>query len=214
MAAVTSKENIDFMNALSVNEYVDQFNQFANKTAQAIIGMGRVVHRAKSSLGKDFDVFCTAIRFKRESSAIRKLDQIGKMADFLDKHANRLPNTWTTVYRLTQLGRELLEEAIAGDVVSPSMSGLEAGRLVHKMLGTQPRSKNNTRASIASIPQQAANDSVYAFTIQFDGCPTPDEVATIESVLKDVALNSGNCSVLRSNPLDVLMQVEIQTSVA
>lgn len=47
MAAITSQENIAFVNALCVNDYVVEFNQFANKTAQAIIGMGRVVHRAK-----------------------------------------------------------------------------------------------------------------------------------------------------------------------
>ena len=198
----------------AVNEYVVEFTQFANKTAQAIIGMGRVVHRAKSTLGKDFDVFCAAIRFNKDSSAIRKLYQIGKMADFLDKYADRLPNTWTTVYRLTQLGDSMLEDAIEAGVVHASMSGLEAGRLVHKMLDTQPRSKKSTLASVASTPLQAANDGVYAFTIQFDGCPNPAEVATIESVLKDVATNSGNCSVLRSNPLEVLMQVEIQTSAA
>ncbi len=199
----------------AVNEYVVEFTQFANKTAQAIIGMGRVVYKAKSELNKElFKTFCDVIRFDKDSSAIRKLYQIGKKADFLENYADRLPNTWTTVYRLTQLTDAVLEEAIEAGAVHASMSGLEAGRFVHRMLGTQPRSKKNTLASVASTPQQAANDGVYAFTIQFDGCPNPAEVATIESVLKDVATNSGNCSVLRSNPLEVLMQVEIQTSAA
>lgn len=198
----------------AVNEYVVEFTQFANKTAQAIIGMGRVVHRAKSTLGKDFGVFCAAIRFDTKSSAIRKLDQIGKMAELLDKYADRLPNTWTTVYRLTQLGDDLLEQALNADVVSPTMSGIEAGRLVHRLRGTQPRSKKNTLASVASTQQQAANDGGYAFTIRFTDYPNLNEVKNIESLLDRVASESGNCSILRSDPLDKLIQSDIQISAA
>jgi len=197
----------------AVNEYVVEFTQFANKTAQAIIGMGRVVHRAKSTLGKDFGTFCAAIRFDKKSSAIRKLDQIGKKADFLEKHADRLPNTWTTVYRLTQLTNDVLEGLIADEVVHPSMSGLEAGRVVHENLGTQPRSKKNTVVA-APMSTIAANDGGYTFTIHFGTCPNPDVVATIEKVLNDVAINSGNCSVLRSEPLELLMQNQSQATAA
>lgn len=199
----------------AVNEYVVEFTQFANKTAQAIIGMGRVVYKAKSELNKElFKTFCDVIRFDKDSSAIRKLYQIGKKADFLENYADRLPNTWTTVYRLTQLTDAVLEEAIEAGAVHASMSGLEAGRFVHRMLGTQPRSKKNTLASVASTPQQAANDGVYAFTIQFVGCPSLADAVNIEKVLHDVATNSGNCSILRNDPLDKLIQSDVQISVA
>lgn len=202
--AIATSNNALSPNA-AVNAYAVQFNQFASKTAEAIIGMARVVYNAKSSLSiQNFNQFCDAIKLKKESSAIRKLTQIGKKADFLERYADRLPNTWTTVYRLTQLTNDVLEDLIAKEDVHPSLSGLEAGRLVHLRLGTTPRSKKNTATSAATA-QAAANDEVYSFTIHFERIPERAKASDLEEKLNQFARETSNCSVIRSLSLDQLL---------
>jgi hypothetical protein len=54
MTTIINTQTNVLNNAQSVNAYVAEFNLFAAKTADAIIGMGRVVFRAKQNLGSDF----------------------------------------------------------------------------------------------------------------------------------------------------------------
>jgi|LauGreDrversion4_2_1035121.scaffolds.fasta_scaffold49483_2 hypothetical protein len=205
MADITTTENLNKVNAICVDAYVSEFNLFAAKTADAIIGMGRVVFRAKQNLGSDFAKFCEDIRFKEKSSAIRKLEQIGRKADFLEKYADRLPNTWTTVYRLTQLGNDVLETAIEKGAVHATMTGIDAGKLLVQFNGVPASSKRNIKQIVSSAPV-AANDGAYEITLRFDGVPDRAKVQSLEMVVNGLAATTGNCNVIRSQPLDVLMQ--------
>ena len=211
MADITSTENLNKVNALCVENYVTEFNHFAAKTADAIIGMGRVVFRAKQNLGDDFAKFCKDIRFKEKSSAIRKLEQIGRKADFLEKYADSLPNTWTTVYRLTQLGNDVLATAIEKGAVHATMTGIEAGKLLVQLNGQPVSSKRNIKQIVSAAPV-AANDAAYEITLRFDGVPDRAAVTTLEMVVNDLAASTGNCNVIRSQPLDVLMQDQSQAA--
>ena len=205
MADITTAENLNKVNAICVDAYVSEFNLFAAKTADAIIGMGRVVFRAKQNLGSDFARFCKEIRFKEKSSAIRKLEQIGRKADFLEKYADRLPNTWTTVYRLTQLGNDVLETAIEKGAVHATMTGIDAGKLLDQFNGVPASSKRNIKQIVSSAPA-AANDGAYEITLRFDGVPDRAKVQSLEMVVNGLAATTGNCNVIRSQPLIVLMQ--------
>ena len=205
MADITTAENLNKVNAICVDAYVSEFNLFAAKTADAIIGMGRVVFRAKQNLGSDFARFCKEIRFKEKSSAIRKLEQIGRKADFLEKYADRLPNTWTTVYRLTQLGNDVLETAIEKGSVHATMTGIDAGKLLDQFNGVPASSKRNIKQIASAVPL-AANDGAYEITLRFDGVPDRAKVQSLEMVVNGLAATTGNCNVIRSQPLIVLMQ--------
>ena len=205
MADITTAENLNKVNAICVDAYVSEFNLFAAKTADAIIGMGRVVFRAKQNLGSDFARFCKEIRFKEKSSAIRKLEQIGRKADFLEKYADRLPNTWTTVYRLTQLGNDVLETAIEKGSVHATMTGIDAGKLLDQFNGVPASSKRNIKQIVSAAPA-AANDGAYEITLRFDGVPDRAKVQSLEMVVNGLAASTGNCNVIRSQPLIVLMQ--------
>ena len=211
MTTIINTQTNVLTNTKSVNAYVAEFNQFAAKTADAIIGMGRVVFRAKQNLGSDFSQFCKDIRFKETSSAIRKLEQIGRKADFLEKYADRLPNTWTTVYRLTQLGNDVLESAIEAGNVHATMTGIDAGKLLIQFNGTPLSSKRNIK-QIASAAPEAANDGVYEITLRFDGVPDRAKVQNLEMVVNAVAATTGNCNVMRSQSLEVLMKDQPQVA--
>jgi hypothetical protein len=194
MADITSTENLNKVNALCVDNYVAEFNHFA-----------------KQNLGKDFGKFCSLIRFEEKSSAIRKLEQIGRKADFLEKYADHLPNTWTTVYRLTMLNESTFEEAVRVEDIKPAMTGLKAGELLAKQNGTFSCSKKNIKQLAAAIPV-AANDATYEITLRFDGVPDRAKVQNLEMVVNGLAATTGNCNVIRSQWLEVLMQDQPQVA--
>ncbi len=211
MTSIITTTNNTLSNAKSINEYVVEFNYFAAKTADAIIGMGRVVFRAKQNLGSEFTKFCEGIRFEEKSSAIRKLEQIGRKADFLEKYADCLPNTWTTVYRLTQLNENIFEEAVNSEDIKPAMTGAEAGKLLAKQNGAMISSKRNIK-QIALATPVAANDNFYELTLRFDGVPDRSKVTNLEIAINGMAATTGNCNVIRSQPLDILMQDQPQVA--
>ena len=163
--------------------------------------MGRVVFRAKQNLGSEFAKFCEGIRFEEKSSAIRKLEQIGRKADFLEKYADCLPNTWTTVYRLTQLNED----------IKPAMTRAEAGKLIAKQNGAMISSKRNIKQVALATPV-AANDNFYELTLRFDGVPDRSKVTNLEIAINGMAATTGNCNVIRSQPLDILMQDQPQVA--
>lgn len=211
MTTIATTQNNIVTSTKSVNDYVVEFNQFAIKTANAVIEMAHVVFCAKRDLGADFEKFCGGISFSPKSSAIRKLIRIGERAEFLMRYAEKLPSTWTTVYRLTQLTDQVFEEAIRNEEIKPAMTGLKAGEILARQNGTLRCSKQNIKQA-ATVATEAANDGVYEITLRFDGIPDRAKVQSLEVVVNAVAATTGNCNVMRSQPLEALMKDQPQVA--
>lgn len=130
-AVLTAKEA---SKSSDIDQYVRQFRELSFKTSEAIIDMGMVVCLARSNLvaNGQFEQFCKAIGYGSKSSSIRKFEQIGKQADLLIKHAGKLPNNWTSLYILVQLGDQALEDLLDADEISSDMTGAEIKQLVVK----------------------------------------------------------------------------------
>ena len=205
MTTIINTQTNNLTNTKSVNDYVVEFNQFAIKTANAVIEMAHVVFCAKRDLGTDFEKFCSGISFSSKSSAIRKLIRIGERAEFLMKYAEKLPSTWTTVYRLTQLTDQVFEEAVRNEEIKPAMTGLNAGEILARQNGTLRCSKQNIKQTATAAPE-AANDGVYAITLRFDGTPNFADAHELEKMVSRLAATTGNCNVIRSQSLDRMMQ--------
>lgn len=87
--------------------FFSQYSLFAIKTAQSTVEMCRVVSEAKQELSKEeFSEFCTDIGHKGEDSTIRKYLAIGAAYDRLIQYADKLPNSWTSIYTITQIPSE------------------------------------------------------------------------------------------------------------
>lgn len=87
--------------------YVSAYSLFAVKTAQATVEMCRVVFEAKEELSKEeFSEFCNDIGHKGEDSTIRKYLAIGAAYERLIQYADKLPNSWTSIYTITQIPSE------------------------------------------------------------------------------------------------------------
>ena len=87
--------------------FYSQYSLFAVKTAQSTVEMCRVVFEAKEELSKEeFSEFCTDIGHKGEDSTIRKYLAIGAAYERLIQYADKLPNSWTSIYTITQIPSE------------------------------------------------------------------------------------------------------------
>ena len=196
-----------------VIKFVDQFNQFSRRSAEAVIGMGRTVLEAKQALvtKNDFQRFCNGIRFDNGSSALRKLEQIGKKADILDKYLDRLPSCWTTLYYLSQLNEKQLQQGFDEKRIDHTISGDQAKELVAEIRGFgSPKDSIQATQSTTASGKQAANDSPldigYALTVRFDKTPTPAQAVMIEQAIRDIlALKLVDGQVTRSAALDDLL---------
>ena len=84
-----------------------EYSLFAVKTAQSTVEMCRVVFEAKEELSRDeFSNFCTDIGHKGEDSTVRKYLAIGAAYERLIQYADKLPNSWTSIYTITQIPSE------------------------------------------------------------------------------------------------------------
>jgi hypothetical protein len=215
---VSQSSNLDL--AAPYAAYVVQFNQFRSKTAESIIGMAETVYLAKKNLqnangkGKEkdlqFEEFCKGIRFNGKSSAIRKFLQIGEMADMLKRHADNLPNTWTTIYTLTQLGKDVLEKMIEEQRVIASITAQEAKALI----GEKTESSGDGEAQEAQKGKSAANDSTldegYTFTLRLDKAPTNEEAVMLNHSIRALMKAKGiEVQVTLSAAMETILSVEI-----
>ena len=88
-------------------QLVSDYSHFAVKTAQSTVEMCRVVFEAKQQLSREeFSEFCTDIGQKGEDSTVRKYLAIGAAYERLIQYADKLPNSWTSIYTLTQIPSE------------------------------------------------------------------------------------------------------------
>ena len=191
-----------------VGKYVAQFNTFGRKSAEGVIGMGQTVLEAKEKLEdeNEFRRFCNRIRFENGSSAIRKLIQIGKKADLLNRHLERLPSSWTTLYQMSQLTEEQLEDGLARRLIDHTTSGERAKRMVAELRGLPPRQK--PRPPMPPV-QQSANDTRidgYSLNVRFCMTPSASEATMIEQAIRDIlAFKLIDGQVTRSAALDDLL---------
>jgi hypothetical protein len=114
----------------AVNEplvpYIEQYKQFAKVGAEGIIDQCFTLVKAEDDLSKkNFRRFCEELKLSPESSTYRKLKKIGEAADRLKGVADRVPNSWTTLYQLAKLEREVFDRVLTSGQLHPAMTAQE-----------------------------------------------------------------------------------------
>ena len=140
----------------SSSYYVEHFKAFAIKTAQSTLEMCRVVAEAKKALSKDrFLTFCKDIGHDQEDATIRKYITIGNKYEQFIKYAELLPNSWTSIYMITQLPSEVFESFVLTGNSMANMKGDQIKQLIapKKSDQDQPKAKSDQSDS----PNVAAN---------------------------------------------------------
>lgn len=157
----------------NVIEYADKFNGYAVKTAEAIIQMAKVVNDAKNALGAiDYEEFCSQVGYKSDSSTIRKLKSIGEKYETLLSRSKSLPSNWTTIYQISRLTSELIDQKINEGVITPTMDGKNLPVRLG-LSNPKPDVPNGTAKSLT-------------FKVDFDLIPSPKLKAKLKSILKEL----------------------------
>jgi hypothetical protein len=129
----------------AATDYVASFNSFAIKTAKSTLEMCRVVYEAKSELeATDFEKFCEAIARSHEDSTIRKYLAIGSRYHEFISYADRMPNSWTSIYLITTIPSDKLLTMINDE---KSLKNLTAQQ-IKKLISDEPTTDNNKKILI------------------------------------------------------------------
>ena len=134
------KANTNQIVTAAVSDYVEQFNFFANKSAEAVLEMCQVVYQANRTLSKDeFIAFAGGINLKLTSSTVSKWKTIGENYARLIKHKEYLPCAWTTIYNITKLDDVRLEQGISDKHICETMNNIDLKKVDPALFPTKAR---------------------------------------------------------------------------
>ncbi len=199
-----------------------EYSNFAVKTAQSTIEMCRVVYEAKTSLTKDeYLTFLKDIGHKSETSTIRKYLAIGEQYDKLIQYTDLLPNSWTSIYTITQLSSETFDALAMTDTDMSVMSGKQIKSLIEMKkpstsassitsATSQTKSSNSLNttncSNISSLANQNTDEAIDRIEATSDSA-TADQIdwTTSNNNCIDVVSTDGTYEVLvrfKSKPTD------------
>ena len=153
-AAINNVPNRTDIIVPEVASYVDKYRHFAKQSAEAIINLALTLCEAEEKLSAvNFTLFCDQVSLEKKGSTYRKLKAIATNAARFMPVMDRLPNTWTTIYKLATIDAAQFDALVTNGAISPFMTMKEI----------------NDQLNIES-PAKAGNDNKEAdFTISVDG---------------------------------------------
>ena len=84
--------------------FVDRYQSFVRKTAEAILGLAETLQQAEEELkSDDFASFCGSVGLVKGSSTYSKLKTIAQNLERFRPIIGRVPSNWTTIYKLSKL---------------------------------------------------------------------------------------------------------------
>ena len=160
-----------------------EYANFAVKTAQSTVEMCRVVSVAKKTLSSsEYSEFLNDIGHKSETSTIRKYLAIGDQYDKLIQYTNLLPNSWTSIYSITQLSSDTFDALAATDTDMSKMSGKEIKSLLDL---------NKPKPSAPSALSSSAKSSVVASqSVTADAANSSDATASTHKQSEEAKLDA------------------------
>ena len=181
-----------------------EYSNFAVKTAQSTVEMCRVVFEAKNSLTKDeYLSFLKDIGHKSETSTIRKYLAIGEQYDKLIQYTELLPNSWTSIYTITQLSSETFDALAMTDTDMSVMSGKQIKSLIEMKKPTTSAS-SITSATTQTKSSNSLNTTNCASTSSFTNQNIDDAVDHSEIKNNSVTEHQTDWTTSYNNCIDVV----------
>jgi hypothetical protein len=168
----TNFVNVEIIDA-KVDAYVERFKMSMKQTAKSIIDMGNTIYEACRYLGEvPLGQFCDQIEMKSTDPMFKKLKKIGEMHARLEANVEKLPNAWTTIYKLAQMTEDEFVKIVDANILSPDVTAKE----INNCLG-----KTKTRNEIAN----ATSNSITISFAQVNVANAALLVAKIEQLEKE-----------------------------
>ena len=167
----------------TVRPFINEFSHFANKSAENVLEMCKVVASAKSALPDTlFNQFCLAIGLKKDASAISKMAKIGKRYTILSQYKNHLPSAWTTLYRLSDMGDEAFKAAIEARQIHCNMTAKDLNAIAPSKVNSKRRS------GCITINQSHSNEVApcQSFTLKSAIVLNGEQIAAVKAKLSAI----------------------------
>ena len=168
-----------------VKNYAETFCGFMTKTAENYLEMGRVVMEADKNLNKnDFKAFLFMVGVDKNSTTLRKLKSIGVKYDLLKANLNSLPSAWTTLYEISRLGNEKIEENIEKGLIHPRVEGVD----VKVMIDPHYIEKQAQKPKAKSVPNGTTgpeDTTKYGFEVVLTDLPNFETMNMVRKILKE-----------------------------
>lgn len=131
----------------NLSKYIDQYNSFARKTAESIIQLARTLIEAKNNLDPiEFETFTKKVNVDVNSSTYKKLMVIGNKASRFDADLEKLPQTWTTIYRLAKIDADQYELLSSNNVITPFMTAKDITNKINISSANEKPNKKSKEA--------------------------------------------------------------------
>lgn len=190
-------------------QFVSDYSLFAIKTAQSTVEMCRVVFEAKERLSKEeFSEFCSDIGHKGEDSTIRKYLAIGAAYDRLIQYADKLPNSWTSIYTITQIPSETFNSLAQVGESFAKLSGNQIKALVEinsvskKSPSTDATSSAKSTVEVVSSKTPTASSNEDAQKSLESNSETSSEVIDVVTASTDEISTDDDSSNLSNTDTD------------
>ncbi len=122
-----------------IQRYTQEFLSFAKASTENTIAMCELLNRAKvefrekeqNNKNKLFNLLCESIGYPKGANdpTIKKYVRIGESAQRFRPYIDRLPNSWTTLYEITQLDGKTFDDAIDNGTINIKMIGRDVKTL-------------------------------------------------------------------------------------
>ena len=169
--------------------FLSQYSLIAIKTAQSTVEMCRVVFEAKEELSRDeFSEFCTDIGHKGEDSTVRKYLAIGAAYERLIQYADKLPNSWTSIYTITQIPSETFNSLAQVGESFAKLSGNQIKALVEINSDSKKALSAKTTEVIASSATATdSSEDESSMSLKSNSETTTEDLNTVTASSTDIS---------------------------
>lgn len=159
----------------NIQQYVEQLNSLSSSTAKSIIQTAAILVEAKQVLNKDdYAAFLSQTKYDKNSSAIRKLEAIGKAQSRLETVCHLLPANWTTIYKVALLPVHDFKTLVEGEYLHPLLKASEIDAVTKNIKPKPPKlqitleldPQTDSETAIKLIDDIKAIKPIYLFQIK------------------------------------------------
>ncbi len=119
-----------------IQNFINRYQSSLRKTAESILGLSETLVQAERKLNAvDFLIFCQKVGLEKGSPTYSKLKKIGEKSERFRPFVDRLPNTWTTIYKLSKLEPDQFSR------VSASLTPFITSTEIDEQIGINPNVK-------------------------------------------------------------------------
>lgn len=164
---ITNFNNAEVIDA-NVGAYVERFKKSMKQTAESIIDMGNTIYDACRYLGEvPLGQFCGQIGMNKSDPMFKKLKKIGEMHARLEANVEKLPNAWTTIYKLAQVTEDEFVKIVEAEILTPYVTAKEINECLGKTKSRKDDVENTANSITISLTEKnVANAALLVSKIE------------------------------------------------